>query len=115
MRDLENVLARSRGRLMSITESEFVAANARAWHTNESGPVALAARYDASLDRLLVELASGQVVTLSHRDLPGLEQASSDDLACIEVSPSGLGLHFPAVDGDVYLPALKDFFEPGAD
>ncbi|MBQ1763160.1 MAG: DUF2442 domain-containing protein, partial [Aquincola sp.] len=28
----------------------------------------------------------------------------------IEVSPSGLGLHVPALDADLYLPALLDGF-----
>ena len=28
----------------------------------------------------------------------------------IEISPSGLGLHFPAIDADIYLPGLHRFF-----
>jgi hypothetical protein len=31
-------------------------------------------------------------------------------LSKIEISPSGLGLHFPAIDADLYLPALLDGF-----
>jgi hypothetical protein len=31
-------------------------------------------------------------------------------LADIEISPSGLGLHFPQLDADLYLPALLQGF-----
>ena len=36
----------------------------------------------------------------------GLENAAPADLVQIEVSPTGLGLHWPKLDADVYLPAL---------
>jgi len=36
----------------------------------------------------------------------GLADASPGDLAEIEVSPAGLGLHWPKLDADVYVPAL---------
>jgi hypothetical protein len=39
-----------------------------------------------------------------------LETAKPNQLSKIEISPSGLGLHFPAVDADIYLPALLEGF-----
>ena len=36
----------------------------------------------------------------------GLAGASPDDLAQIEISPTGLGLHWPRLDADLYVPAL---------
>jgi len=39
-------------------------------------------------------------------DVQGLEAATVADLSAIEISPSGFGLHFPAVDADVWLPGL---------
>ena len=36
----------------------------------------------------------------------GLADAAPDDLADIEVTPAGLGLHWPKLDADVYVPAL---------
>ncbi|MEY2340815.1 DUF2442 domain-containing protein [Acidithiobacillus sp. IBUN Pt1247-S3] len=36
----------------------------------------------------------------------GLENASPEDLAAIEISPSGLGLHWPKLDADLYVPGL---------
>jgi hypothetical protein len=39
-----------------------------------------------------------------------LEHAKIDDLGEIEISPSGLGIHFPKLDADLYLPALLEGF-----
>jgi hypothetical protein len=36
----------------------------------------------------------------------GLAGASPDNLAAIEISPAGLGLHWPQRDADIYVPAL---------
>ncbi len=36
----------------------------------------------------------------------GLEKAQPKQLANIEISPSGLGIHFPDLDVDIYLPGL---------
>jgi hypothetical protein len=36
----------------------------------------------------------------------GLAGAAPADLAEIEISPSGLGLHWPRLDADLYLPGL---------
>jgi hypothetical protein len=36
----------------------------------------------------------------------GLAGATPEDLATIEITPTGLGLHWPKLDADVYVPAL---------
>lgn len=38
--------------------------------------------------------------------LQGLQHAQPVELAEIEISPTGLGLHFPLLDADVYIPSL---------
>jgi hypothetical protein len=40
------------------------------------------------------------------KTVQGLENAQPIDLAEIEISPSGLGLYFPRVDTDLYIPSL---------
>jgi hypothetical protein len=40
------------------------------------------------------------------RDIQGLERARPGDLSEIVVSPSGLGLHVPKLDADVFVPGL---------
>jgi hypothetical protein len=44
----------------------------------------------------------------SPQNAQGLEGAKPTQLGTIEISPSGLGLHFPKLDADLYLPALLD-------
>jgi hypothetical protein len=38
----------------------------------------------------------------------GLADAKPADLAAIEITPAGLGLHWPRLDADLYLPALLE-------
>jgi hypothetical protein len=39
-----------------------------------------------------------------------LEAAQAADLADARISPSGLGVHFPMLDADLYVPALLEGF-----
>ena len=43
-------------------------------------------------------------------DAQGLEHAKAADLAEIELSPSGFGIHFPRLNADFYVPALLEGF-----
>lgn len=51
-------------------------------------------------------MASGVQLGFLAVSVQGLEYAIPDALAKIVISPSGLGLFFPSLDADVYLPAL---------
>ncbi|QHI97974.1 DUF2442 domain-containing protein [Xylophilus rhododendri] len=71
----------------------------------------MAAHHDCSAGRIVIELSNGVEIAFRPHDVRGLEAARLEDLDEIEISPSGLGLHFPAIDADLYLPALlRDFF-----
>jgi len=87
---------------------EFRAATTRGRKIRASVPAAIAARYDKRAGRIVVSLATGLDISFSPRTTQGLESAKSGDLKKIEISPSGLGLYFPALDADIYLPALLD-------
>jgi hypothetical protein len=87
---------------------EYERATALGEKLRREGPVAIAARYDRRIGRVLVRLRSGLELAFSPRDVQGLEQASAKELSIIEISPSGLGLHFPAVDADIYIPGLME-------
>jgi len=91
-------------------KSEFDRANARMAERRKSGPIAIAARYDRRIGRVVIGLSSGLEVAFAPRDAQGLEAARPADLDPIEISPSGLGLHFPKLDADLYLPALLEGF-----
>ena len=87
---------------------EFEAAQARGDALRSTQPTAVAARYDGRLRRVVVRLSTGLDVAFAPRDAEGLETATPEELSAIEITPSGLGLHFPQLDADLYLPALLD-------
>jgi hypothetical protein len=90
---------------MTITDREFAQAEKRMAMLREAGH-AVSARYDRRTARVVVNLNTGVQVTFPVRLTEGLSGASQADLAEIEISPSGLGLHWPKLDADVYVPAL---------
>jgi hypothetical protein len=95
---------------MAHPKEEFDAANERASVRLAKMPTAIAARYDRRIGRVVVDLSSGLSIAFKAHDAQELQDATPADLAKIEISPSGLGLHFPAVDADLYLPALLEGF-----
>lgn len=58
----------------------------------------------------MVRLSSRLIVSFAPEDAQGLEEARPAQLSEIEISPSGFGLHFPAVDADLYVPGLLKGF-----
>lgn len=91
---------------MSMTDTEFEAANRRGAAKKAAFPPAVAVRYDRRIARVVISLASGLEIAFAPRDAQGLENAHPADLAGAEISPSGLGVHFPKIDADLYIPAL---------
>lgn len=97
-------------RFMANDEDTLQAANARATARLSTCPTAVTARYDRRIGRVVVVLSSGLEIAFKPHDAQGLESARPAQLAGIEISPSGLGLHFPELDADLYLPALLEGF-----
>jgi hypothetical protein len=87
------------------TGEEIVTAVARG-KARLRGPRAESAHYDAGCNRVVVRLTTGVEIGFSPRDAEGLERASAEDLKAIEVEAFGLGIHFPRLDADIYVPAL---------
>lgn len=90
---------------MEITEQEFQAATIRGEETRRSG-YAVRAEYDARQNRLVVDLNTGVTIMVPVHLLEDLVGADADGLHEIEITPAGLGLHWPQLDADVYVPAL---------
>ncbi|MFT2094041.1 MULTISPECIES: DUF2442 domain-containing protein [unclassified Acidiphilium] len=90
---------------MAVTEQEFTLAEKRAQAHRQAG-YAVAARYDRRTSRVVVKLSTDVQISFPPRLAEGLADASPDDLATIEISPSGLGLHWPKLDADLYVPGL---------
>lgn len=70
------------------------------------GPRAVSAHYDRSRNRVIVELTTGIEIGFAPEHAQGLEHASAADLAAVELEEFGLGLHFPTIDADIYVPSL---------
>lgn len=90
---------------MAVFEREFDQAEARMATLRQAG-FAVSVRYERRMSRVVVTLNTGVQVAFPTRLAEGLAGASADDLAEIEISPTGLGLHWPRLDADVYVPAL---------
>src|SRR3972149_11351984 len=95
---------------MEVRKDEFAAANRRAADRVRNTPIATDARYDRRTDRVLIGLSSGIGVAFHPPQAQGIEHAKPHQLAKIEITPSGLGIHFPRLDADIYLPALLEGF-----
>lgn len=85
-------------------------ANRRARELQAHVPRAVSARYDRRTGRIVIHLSSRLIVSFAPEDAQGLEDARPSQLSKIEISPSGFGLHFPAVDADLYVPGLLEGF-----
>jgi hypothetical protein len=88
----------------------FGMANRRGERVRASVPKAIAAGFDRATGRIVVRLSSKLDISFSPHDAQGLENAKPSQLEEIEISPSGLGIHFPKLDADLYLPSLLEGF-----
>lgn len=95
---------------MEITDNILEAANRRAAAKKAAFPTVVGVRYDRRIARIVISLASGLELAFSPRHAQGLENAHPADLVGAEISPSGLGVHFPKLDADLYIPALLEGF-----
>jgi hypothetical protein len=90
---------------MAVAEQEFEQAEARMPALREAGH-AVSARFDRRASRIIIELNTGVQVAFPSQLAEDLAGAAPDDLAEIEISPTGLGLHWPRLDADLYIPGL---------
>ncbi|GBQ91212.1 hypothetical protein AA13595_3062 [Gluconacetobacter johannae DSM 13595] len=90
---------------MAITEEQFAQAEKQGEEARQAG-YAIKARYDRRAHRVVVALNTGVHVTFPTHLAQGLDNATPDALSEIEISPSGLGLHWPQLDADLSVPGL---------
>jgi hypothetical protein len=91
-------------------DENFELANQRARGMHASVPRVASARYDRKNGHVVIHLSSNLILSFSPRDAQGLENAKPSQLDEIEVSPSGLGIYFPQLDADLYVPGLLEGF-----
>jgi hypothetical protein len=82
-----------------LSKTEYEAA-VRRGKENSRQPRARRAHYDHRSGHVVVELRSGAKFSFPANIAQKLAGAAEADLAQIEVSPSGQGLHWPTLDAD---------------
>lgn len=93
--------------MAELTAEQFEAAKARG-DARMRGPRAESAHYDARRNRIIIRLTTGVEIGLVPHDVEGLAHAPAAGLKAIEVGALGLGIHFPTIDADLYVPALLE-------
>ena len=91
---------------MAITETDLQEAEQRMRERLEGQPRAVEARYDRRVSRVVVTLDNALELAFPPRMAEGLADAKAGDLSVVEITPTGLGLHWPQLDADLFLPAL---------
>jgi hypothetical protein len=89
-----------------LTDSQIDAAAERGGIARPNEPRAASARYDRRRGRVIVELTNGCTFMFPPRLAQGLESATADQLAAVEVLGAGYGLHWEALDVDLSIPGL---------
>ena len=89
-----------------MIDREYRKALERAAAADAIEPRARFARFDRRTRRVVVDLRNRARFTFPTELAEGLRGAAVDDLARLEVSPSGAGLHWPSLDVDLSLPNL---------
>ena len=74
----------------------------------EHGPLAASAGYDAGSRQVVIRLRSGLELRVAPESVEGLQGASDEDLAAVEVEPPGLQLCWGRLDASLFLPYLVE-------
>lgn len=93
---------------MTLTDADVRQAEKRMQARLKAQTRATSAHYDRRGARVVVILSNGLELGVPVDLAQGLAGAKASDLANIEISPTGLGLHWPRLDADLYLPALMN-------
>jgi Protein of unknown function (DUF2442) len=69
-------------------------------------PRAVATWYQHDSERVLIELTNGVVMGFPYQLLQGLENGTPEQLAAVEMMPTGSALHWESLDADLGVPQL---------
>jgi Protein of unknown function (DUF2442) len=86
--------------MADFQEAEWAKAEERGRVEMATKPRALSACYDRESGRIVVELVNGSLFEFPARLAQGLQSASDDQLAEVEILGVGFGLHWEALDAD---------------
>lgn len=89
-----------------LKDAEIEAALERGRIAQQTEPRAASARYDRKSGRIVVKLTNSCTFAFPPRMAQGLETATEDELAAVEIMGAGYGLHWEALDADLSVPGL---------
>ena len=91
---------------MANLDAQIEAAEARGRKLLETEPRAASVRYERETGRVVVDLVNGCTYAFPAQLVQDLQGASHDELANVQADGLGFDLHWPALDVDLYVPAL---------
>jgi hypothetical protein len=90
----------------ALLEAQLDQAQEAAILADANEPRALSATYDRVSGKIVINLKDGSTFMFPHELGQGLAGANPDELAQVEVTPSGIGLHWETLDVDLTVPSL---------
>ena len=87
-------------------EAQLTAADERTRQADATEPRAKKARYDKRTGRIVIDLTNGCTFAFPSELGQGLAGATPEQLAAVEVTPGGFGLHWEELDADLAVPSL---------
>ncbi|QDZ39387.1 DUF2442 domain-containing protein [Euhalothece natronophila Z-M001] len=67
---------------------------------------AINAKYDPQNDQIIIQFVDGSEFRFNSQLGQGLQSATPEQLAEVEITPSGQGLHWESLDADLRIPDL---------
>lgn len=92
--------------MTELTQEEYDAAVERGIISEATEPHAKSAHYDLKTGRIVIELTNGCMFAFPARRAQGLENATDEQIAQVEVLGRGYGLHWEDLNEDHAVPAL---------
>lgn len=90
---------------MTISDIDVEQANARMRRLQHTGSVQ-SVTYRRATKRVVIELVTGIQLSIPVSRIEGLADAAASALLEMEISPSRLGIHWPQLDVDLYVPGV---------
>jgi len=87
-------------------QQQFEQAQVAATQASQIEPRAIAAYYDSNEHLIIIRLRSGASFSFPPDIAQGLAGANPEDLADVEITPMGDGLHWEALDADFNVAGL---------
>lgn len=79
-------------------EQQYLAAKVRGQEQLQTEPQVRQVTYDQQKEQLVIELKNGATMLLPRHLLQGLQEASPDEMAAVQVGPRGASLHWEKLD-----------------